>query len=205
MKINKKCIKKIISRISMVFTILLIILIVYLVSSQMRGKVPFVFNRAVLNIVSGSMEPLIPTDTYILIEKISSDEIKEGDIITFYSRDQQIYGMPNTHQVIEIIGEGEDIKFRTKGTNPVTNNLPDKILVEAEDVIGIYQKNMPLLSKFADFMSKKAIFFLLIIIPILSIISVQIKEVVIKSKQIKIEQLIQIEVERLKDEKNKNP
>lgn len=205
MKNKKVCFKNIISKIGMVITVLLVVLIAYLVVSQIRGTVPFVFNKAVLNIVSGSMEPQIPTNSYILIKKTSPDDIKVGDIMTFYSRDSMIYGSPNTHLVIEIIGEGDDIKFRTKGLNESTNSIPDRILVEREDVIGVYRKNLPVITSITNFMSKKAIFFLLIIIPALSIITFQIKEVIEKSKQVKIEKLIEIEVERLKNQQNKNP
>jgi len=205
MKIKKIKIAKAFEKISLVFTMLIVVLIIYLAASQIMGRVPFICNRAVLHIVSGSMEPLIPTDTYVLIEKTSPDEVEVGDIITFYSRDESIYGYPNTHKVIQVVGEGENLQFQTQGVNENTNTQPDNTLVEREDFIGIYQKNLNGFTKIAEFMSQKMIFFFLIVIPALFLVTYQIKEIAQRAKQVKIEKLIEQEVERLKNEGiNKN-
>ena len=93
-----------------------ILITVYAAVSAANGKVASVFGKSIMQVVSGSMEPTIYPGDYILVEKVSYDELEEGDIITFYSSDSSILGMPNTHRIAEI---NEDGSFVTNAaSNP---------------------------------------------------------------------------------------
>ena len=116
---NKKAAKAIKCTASVIWWVILVLLFILLVNifgAKLTGKVPSVFGYSVMNIVSGSMEDEIPKDSYILIKKVSPEEIKKDDIICFYSSDPKIYGMPNTHRVVQdpIVTEN-GIEFVTKG------------------------------------------------------------------------------------------
>jgi signal peptidase len=114
----------------------------------MSGKVPSVFGYSVLNIVSGSMEDEIPSGSYILIKKTDAGEIEKGDVICFYSTDPKIYGLPNTHRVVEepIVTEN-GIEFVTKGD---ANPINDKQTAKGDRIVGVYVKRLDGLTAFSD-------------------------------------------------------
>lgn len=139
-----------------------------LIISAGRGKVPYLFGYRVLRVVSGSMQPVIPDGTCILIQKPNPDGISVGDIITFVSDEPEIQGFYNTHRVVEI---NEDTSGRTiyitKGDACV---LPDEYPVYEEDVVGIYRRELPFgrqLFRAIRFLTDRRNYFILVILPLL--------------------------------------
>ncbi|MEI3222261.1 MAG: hypothetical protein V8S01_09650 [Dorea sp.] len=55
------------------------------------------------------MEPTYGVDTMILVKKTDPSEIKEGDVISFYSSDPTLDGAVNTHRVVSIAGEEDEL------------------------------------------------------------------------------------------------
>ncbi len=119
---------------------LLAILLVNIFSAKISGEVPSVFGYSVLNIISGSMENEedpdsgIPVGSYVLIKRTDPEEIRRGDIISFYSTDPSIFGFPNTHRVVEepIVTDG-GYEFVTKGD---ANFAVDKYNADGDRLIG---------------------------------------------------------------------
>lgn len=139
-----------------------------LVISAGRGRVPYVFGYRILQVVSGSMQPTIPGDTCILIQKPSPEEIQVGTIITFVSDDPEIQGYYNTHRVVEIntAQDGESI-YVTQGD---AYDMPDPYPVYEQDVIGIYKGELPFgrqLFRAIRFLTDRTHYFVLVIIPLL--------------------------------------
>ena len=151
---NKKTVKAIKRTVSAVWWIVLVLLVVLLVNifgAKLTGNVPRVFGYSVMNIVSGSMEEEIPKGSYILIKKVSPEEIEKDDIICFYSTDPKIYGMPNTHRVVqEPIVTDSGIEFITKGD---ANPINDTETAKGDRLIGVYVKNLDGLTAFANALS----------------------------------------------------
>ena len=151
---NKKTVKAIKRTVSAVWWIVLVLLVVLLVNifgAKLTGNVPRVFGYSVMNIVSGSMEEEIPKGSYILIKKVSPEEIEKDDIICFYSTDPKIYGMPNTHRVVEEpIVTDSGIEFITKGD---ANPINDTETAKGDRLIGVYVKNLDGLTAFANALS----------------------------------------------------
>lgn len=151
---NKKAVKAIKRTVSAVWWIVLVLLVVLLVNifgAKLTGNVPRVFGYSVMNIVSGSMEEEIPKGSYILIKKVSPEEIEKDDIICFYSTDPKIYGMPNTHRVVEEpIVTDSGIEFITKGD---ANPINDTETAKGDRLIGVYVKNLDGLTAFANALS----------------------------------------------------
>jgi signal peptidase len=151
-KVKKKNIlKTVLSVLWWCAVVLLVLILVSVIGAKLTGKVPKVFGYSIINIVSGSMEDEIPKGSYILIKEVDAQKIKQGDVICFYSRNPSIYGMPNTHRVVEDpIRTGDKIEFVTKGdANPVN----DKETARSEDVIGVYVKRLDGLTAFSDALS----------------------------------------------------
>ena len=117
------------------------LLVVSMVISKASNRIFFFANRATIWVMTDSMEDQIPANSYIQIRKIDAAEIKEGDVITFYSDDPMLKGQLNTHRVVEISDDGGS--FTTKGDH---NPGKDKYPVKAESVVGVYEKNLVVLS-----------------------------------------------------------
>ncbi len=144
------------------FIIFFIILLINVLSAKFRGKVPSVFGYSVLRIVSGSMEDEIPINSYILVKKADPSEIKEGDIISFYSSDPTILGVPNTHRVAEPpICENGAYSFVTKGD---ANPVHDAYNAQGERLIGIYVCRLGWLNSLAEAFSGNTMIVIFIIL-----------------------------------------
>ena len=166
MKIGKKA--KLIGKISFytVFVAVLI-LVIGMMFCKMSNRVFFVGGRSTVWVLTDSMEDTIPAQSYILIRKAQASDVREGDVITFYSDDPALQGHMNTHRVVEIADGGRT--FITKGDNALSN---DPYPVRAEAVVGIYERNLALLSVAGRFIQSPAgLLVILIVIALLIIYS----------------------------------
>lgn len=208
-------IKKIADIVAYVVVGLLVVLVALVLLAKINGEPAFIFNYAVLWVKTGSMEPQIPSRSYILIEKANAADVvkavenaaKEkkggssangtGVIITFHSDDPSIYGEINTHEVIEVVNNGTE--FRTKGTN----SGPDKKTAKANKIVGIYKGNLPLVfSLFGRFLSTPLGILVMFILVFAIILAVYLPDIIKqfseKNKKKQFDELVQAEVERLK-------
>ena len=142
MKTKKGNLKRIIANAVYGIVLLFIaVIIIILAVARSQNRVSFLFDHALVWIMSPSMEDTIPAKSYILIKKSDGSDIEKNDINMFYSDDPSLSGMPNTHRVVEVIGENNS--FVTRGDNNLSN---DKYEVKAEKVIGKHVKNLQVLS-----------------------------------------------------------
>ena len=124
-----------------IFIAFMAVIIVAMWASKSSGKVFFLGDKAMVWVLTGSMEEQIPASSYVCIKKADASEVKVGDVITFYSDDPSLRGGLNTHRVVEIVGGGEE--FVTKGDN---NNINDRVTAKADKIVGIYHRNMPFMT-----------------------------------------------------------
>lgn len=119
--------------------ILSILIIVCAVATLMvvvltpKGQVPNLFGYSFFRVMTGSMEPEIPVNAMIVVEKVDAGDLEIGDVISFFSRDPSLYGEVNTHRILEIEEQDGKLVFLTKGD---ANNVSDQYLTLEEDVIG---------------------------------------------------------------------
>lgn len=108
-----------------------------------RTTPPFVFGRAVLWVETGSMQPEIPAESFILVAESDGSDVNRGDVITFLCTDEKskAYGLLVTHRVIEVVEDG----YRTKGDASVA---ADGWTVKPAEVKAVYRRNMPVLTFF---------------------------------------------------------
>ena len=126
-----------------VLLVLLLALIVCIVSAKIKGKVPKIFGYSVVMIATESMGDTFPVGTYILIKETSPEDIRENDVICFYSEDPNIYGHPNTHRVTKVIESNGKYEYITKGD---ANAVEDNITAKGEKVIGRYVQKLEVLT-----------------------------------------------------------
>ena len=137
----KTKIKKIVNTVLRVFAaVLLVSVVAVFIMSKVSDSPVFIFGKTTMWVMTDSMFPTIPARTYILVEKVSADEVKEGDIIAFKSTDPKIYGQINTHRVVKKQGN----VFVTKGDN---NDIDDGAFsATAENIVGRYVSTLSVMT-----------------------------------------------------------
>ena len=159
--------------ISNVFTIILfaliIVLVFFLVTSRGENGTA-VGNYRFMTVLTGSMEPVIPTGSFIAIKWIDPDDIVSGDVITFRPDDENENTFL-THRVVEVLENNSG--FITKGD---ANTVVDSISVKPEDVVGKYLFTIPLIGLITYYFgSTRGIVFFVVIIALLFLLVEVIK------------------------------
>ncbi|MCI6498475.1 signal peptidase I [Lachnospiraceae bacterium HCP1S3_C3] len=153
---------------NLLFIGVLSLLCVMLYSIHVNNSVK-IFNYRFMRVLSNSMEPVLEPNDCIIIKEVPESELDIGDIITFVSFENEIYGKFNTHRIYDIgIDENTGKKYYvTKGDYFDT---PDYSYVIYENVIGKYVRKIPmgrvisfLVTKLAD----NRIYFAVIIFPLI--------------------------------------
>lgn len=128
------------------------------------GKVPSVFGISVLQVKTGSMIPEYEIGTVVVAKKVDPTELKVGDVISFYSLDQDISGEVNTHRIVKIEYHGDDNQpvFTTKGDN---NKENDKQKVWPAQIVGRVFYNLGTVSGsvIGIFQNPNVIFFVIVL------------------------------------------
>ena len=127
------------------------------------------------------MAPTYDVDTLILVKKTDPAQIKENDVISFYSQDPALDGAVNTHRVVKIRQENNAIVFVTKGDN---NNVVDSYDVPGEYLIGRVVASSNKLGKFSRLVANPLIFIPIILIPLIIILFSNLFETYRMAKQI---------------------
>ncbi len=79
-------------------------------------------------VLSGSMEPAISAGDVVIVDERPPEAIDVGDTITFREGRR-----PTTHEVVEVIADGDLRRFKTKG---LANEEPDQGFVREGQLIG---------------------------------------------------------------------
>ncbi len=98
--------------------------------------VPSIGGNMPLIVLTESMEPEIKAGDLIACEKIDADDVKVGDVISFY--DPSPYASETTvvtHRVVQVLTDewSGKLKFVTKGDN---NDRDDSFAVSQDDLVG---------------------------------------------------------------------
>lgn len=132
---------KIIGRIiNLATNILLAAMITAFVSVIVLKSAGFQF----FTVMSGSMEPVLPVGSVVLVEPISYDDIEVGDDVTFVVGEEKVVV---THRVIE-----KNEKNQTVTTKGVANDVPDEPIPQ-EAIIGLVKADIPAIGKALYFLS----------------------------------------------------
>ena len=110
--------------------------LVALIAACVPLTIPRMLGYELYTVVSGSMEPAIPTGSLVYVENMDPTEVQEGDVIAFYS--VQGGSAVITHRVVTnstVMGE-----FITKGD---ANPVDDGILLTEGDIYGVYLGHIP--------------------------------------------------------------
>ena len=128
-------------------------------------------------IISGSMIPNINVyDVVIDVRVDDPEDIKIGDVITFYSDNIELRGGTVTHRVVSVIKNSDGTySYQTKGDN---NLVEDSSTVPFDKVIGKVALRIPQLGRVQFFLASSYGWLLLIMIPALYIIFKDINRII---------------------------
>ena len=203
---QKTKLKKIITAVAYTLVAILTVCVAIILFLNLSGKTVFLFGRSAMWVKTDSMDPVIPEKTYILVREATAADVQVGDVIVFKSDDPALNGALNTHRVREILNDGAE--YVTKGDN---NLAIDKQTAKAGNIVGIYERNLPVMSFFGRFLSTTGgitvialLIFLMILITFLPDVLAASRA---KSKKNQIDAIIQDEIDKLKakDETKHDP
>lgn len=190
-------------------TILCIILIpiliinsILIIKSYTSEEVPSVAGTLPLIVLTDSMYPVIQSGDLIICHTAESEEIQVGNVIAFF--DPAGNGSTIvTHRVLEVTGQGNQIRWRTKGDN----NTEDRLLVSADKLVAVYEgTRLPGLGNVALFMQTIPGLIICVVFPILLLVGYDMirRRMYEKANQKDTDQLLAEleELRRLKAEKD---
>ena len=158
----KKAVFALVNLISvLVIALAVVVLIIVLLTKP--GEAPNIVGYSALRITTGSMEPTYGVDTMILVKKTDPSEIKEGDVISFYSSDPALDGAVNTHRVVSIRQENDHYIYETKGDG---NNVIDAYSADSRYLVGKVVGSSTLIGKLSRLAANPLIFIPMILVPL---------------------------------------
>lgn len=132
-------VKKICNVVSTVIVVLLVLLVALLHGGTLVGLHAY-------QVLSGSMKPDYPTGSLVYVKSVSAQDVKVGDVISFYISGSTVA----THRVVEILEE--ESKFVTKGDANAIKDAPTPM----DKLIGKVVFCVPFLGYVAAFMATTA-------------------------------------------------
>lgn len=134
----------------------------------------------------------------ILVKEVDPSTLQEGDIITFMSQDTDSFGETITHKIRTLTTDAEgNPGFITYGT---TTGVNDDTVVTYPYVLGKYQRQIPGLGTFFNFLKTTPGYFLCIFTPFMVIILYEGVKFFNLFRRYKQEQMQEMQAERDKIE-----
>lgn len=101
------------------------------------SRVPFLFQIHLFAVLTGSMEPAIPSGSLIIVRP--TGHYKTGDIITY-----RIGSSLVTHRVVDVLTDKVQQQFLTQGD---ANRVADDYLVWQKDIVGVVLFHIPFMGR----------------------------------------------------------
>lgn len=135
------------------------------------GKATTILGYGFMAVQTGSMTPVYPTGSVIIIKKANPSELKINDVITFYSSNPNLNGMIVTHRIMDITNDGDGTySFTTKGD---ANSINDEYKAESERIIGKVIAKSTFMEKLINIRQNPAVFLVVVLIPLTVIIALE--------------------------------
>lgn len=159
-----------------------------------------------LSVQSESMEDTIYKGDFILMEECDVDSLKVGDVIAFFSMEQEQV-IIKTHRIVQIDAQSGSKSFITRGDK---NEADDYVPVFPSDIIGKWEGvRIAYVGSALDFVSSQYGFLLCIILPLFALFIYQIYRfiiVIIEEKNAMLKESIKkensVKEEKVKEDNN---
>lgn len=192
--------KKIGTIVSYVLSMLALVLCIYIVTAVIVGNTqrrpPRIFGLSISYVPTGSMEPVIETNSYVLFGATSYDSCNIDDIIVYYNAKEDKFIIHRivgkvTDGIMETSAKYYDDKTINLVSTTETNylimmgdnngNKTDTIAVTKDIVYGKYITGLSFMNIFSGGINQNLIFFILIGIFVITI-GMQTAQVLLKKK-----------------------
>ena len=124
------------SPVAAVCSVLGTLLLIIIVATYLPITIPRAFGYEIYTVISGSMEPAIPTGSLVYVKYIQPEEIQTEDVIAFYGTDAD--GSIVTHRVVS--NSAAMGNFITKGDANSDNDMKP---IPYANYIGKVQLSVP--------------------------------------------------------------
>ena len=131
-----------------------------------QEEVPSIGGYFPLIVLTDSMQPEIDGGDLIICHTIEADDVKDGDVIAFFDPAGNGTSIV-THRVTDVLKDGGSVSFKTKGD---ANNAEDRMLVEEDDLVGIYQSRIKGAGNIAMFMQSTTGLIICVVLPIILLV-----------------------------------
>ena len=160
---ENKAVKIIVNVLVCIVIILATCITLITISSQKNGCFR-IFKSIPLTMKDSSMEPTIKKGSLIITKEYKNNDIKEGDVISYRSIDENNTLEIKTGRVKTIITVNEQTTYITEFDN---KEYTDSEQVNSKNVISIWNgKKVSTLGSIIDFLNTKVGFFICIIVPL---------------------------------------
>ena len=136
-----------------------------------KDEVPGIGGKMPLIVLTDSMYPEIKAGDLIICEEVDANEIKVGDVISFFDPAGKGTTVV-THRVTGITEKDGELYFRTKGDN---NNTEDRLSVPEENLVGRWtETRFAGLGRVAMFMQSTAGLIVCIGVPLAALVAYEL-------------------------------
>ena len=153
-----------------VFIIIFMIVVgSFLIFSILKGK--NLFGYRLYTMPDNSMKGAYNKNDVIAVKKIDNSIIELGNDIAYYGISDGLENKLIIHRIVRIDNSNKkDILFITQS---IESALPDPV-IHKKDIIGIVTGKVPVLTEFNHLIKNKIGFFLLIVLPLIIILTIEI-------------------------------
>lgn len=178
---------------------LLVAIVIYAVVCNVTGRMMNFFGTGYSCVLTGSMEPTIPTHSIVSVKMIDESDVynltadeENGDIIVFEGTVQG----KSAYIIHRLVAFNEDGTLVTRGDN---NNQDDEPIT-ADKVVGVYGRRMPVFSWFSRLLHTSYGFVLMLLIPCVGLVICHVVTIVKSSTDISEEQRRKKRIDEIKAE-----
>ena len=144
-----------------ILTLLVVIICLLIVTQRVTNNEKGLLGFRIFKIETGSMEPKYHINDVILVKEIDVNKIEVGDALVYKGNAGQMKGRIITHEVIEILDEGDKKAFYTKG---ISNDTRDPKVSESQ-VLGTVIGTLSILTIITNLLMNSYTLYFLIILP----------------------------------------
>lgn len=131
---RQQAIQRSISVLVTIMLILAVLLCMYVVIQVLSNGYANVGGFMMFRVVTGSMEPTIPTGALMVTREVPITSIRLNDIVCFRTQEAAIWGKIVTHRVVEVLRSADGaVLLRTQGD---ANLVADGYLVDQGNFVG---------------------------------------------------------------------
>ncbi len=134
-----------------------------------------------MSVKTDSMAPTFAAGDLIIIKKVDTATLKEGDIVCFHTIINSEMAL-NTHRIDSIETVNGQRSYVTKGDN---NTMADVERVTDSDIVGKYVGKLKWLGHVIEFLSGSVGFLLVIVVPMLIFFIYQVYHLIVISIRLK--------------------